>query len=163
MGLNKQDIALDALLDEALARAVNVEPPAGLEARILAQLDRRKARTRKRIEVACLALATAAVWGFALLQPMKSIPGEITTASASVYSNEVFGSPLPTSRSISESAPSTSDNDRVRLRQNRPLKARTATALPAEVHPPKSSFIEDLSIPPLKLADMQMASLSELR
>jgi hypothetical protein len=142
---------------------VNVEPPAGLEARILAQLDRRKARIRKRIEVACLALATAAVWGFALLQPIKSIPREITAASASVYSNEVFANPLPASRSTSESEPSLSGNDRQRLPQNKPFKARGATAPPAEVQPRKSSFIDDLSIPPLKLADMQMASLSELR
>src|SRR5688572_13889640 len=72
MADNKRHDDLDAVLDRALAVYVNCDPPAGMEERILARLARKKAKSQRRVRVACLAI-TAVLLGTAVLGSLDAV------------------------------------------------------------------------------------------
>jgi hypothetical protein len=57
MRSKKSHSNVEELVDEAVRRYANSDPPAGLEARVLQTLKRRKMRTHRRLHVASLAVA----------------------------------------------------------------------------------------------------------
>jgi hypothetical protein len=134
---------MDSVLDRALARYANVQPPAGLEGRILAKIEKRKAHSRKRIEAACI-LAAAALSIMPVLLRVDS-GNSASPVIAAEYSH------VPDWSSIDQRHPRF---EPVFLSSPKP-------APPAERQQRPSTLIADFRIEPVKLSDVRMSSISD--
>jgi hypothetical protein len=131
--------ALNAMLDRAVALGANPDPPAELEERIVAKLAQRKAKSRRRIRVACLAVA-GMLLGIAVLKPVDSSQSEMPLLEpVAVAPSEI---PVP---------------------QIEPGSPEVTTAI-FDAEPPvqdveEEPLISDLEIEPLNIAVLEVPAL----
>ena len=160
MLVKKPDDRLDSILDSTLARCANIDAPAGLEERILAELARRKGRRGRGIQIGAFVLMTA-LFLSALFRPVNSAEIAATPPDQTVQ---------PTIRilEIEEPAvrPANSQSVQV-LFVAQPVDieegefesigfARSQTA--PTVH--EDSFISDFDVESLGMATLHLADLS---
>jgi hypothetical protein len=137
-GSKRRDV-LNMRLDEALAGFANPNPSRNLEKRIVAKISQRKARSRKRIRIACLAFSVMLL-GISLLKPGNSLQTD-----APHYE--------PIAVTVPQPAPSPAAPETVAV-------AGVLSDLePAAQDPEEESLISDLEIEPLSIAALDLPAL----
>jgi hypothetical protein len=94
MAANKRHDALNAMLERALTARANPAPPPEMEQRILTRLARRKAKSQKKIRVACLVFAVTLL-GIAVLRPVDLAQTEFRRFEPVATSTLVVPVPQP--------------------------------------------------------------------
>ena len=148
MGTEDREILLDDMLDRTLARYANTPVPPGLEKRILAKLERRTTRSRRRIEAACVVAAAALCVMPVLLRVHSGNP--VAPVAAANYTHTADWSPVDYSSLRLESAPADSP---------KPAPG-PGPAAGMEKRSRKSTLIADFQIEPVELSELRMSSLS---
>jgi len=151
---NKRHDDLDAMLDRALAAYANCDPPSGMEERILAKLARKKAKSQRRMRVACLAL-TAALLGAAILGPLDSArPGFQSVDQAMEPSTEAAERLESSPLALAAFPPVTKPDDR-------PAEIATLPVLHAiDESVEEESLISDFEVEPLTIAALDFPALA---
>jgi hypothetical protein len=143
MGAKDREILLDEMLDRALALYANSPVPPGLEKRILARLERRKARSRKRIEAACIVAAAALSVMPVLLRVHSGNP--VKPVVAAHYTPAADWTPR--------------EERHPRLDYTLVDAARPAPRI--EERARKSTMIAEFHIEPVRISELRISSLSD--
>jgi hypothetical protein len=136
-GNTRQDV-LNARLDEVLAVCANPNPSPDMETRIVAKLAQRKAKSRKRIRVACLAFAVVLL-GIAVFKPGDSLQIDMPS-----YEPVAVTAPEPT---VSQAAP--------QIAEVATVSDPEVFAQDGEAEP----LVSDLEIEPLSIAALDLPGL----
>ena len=149
----KKLISLDATIDRGLDFCVNVEPPVGMEKRILARISQERGKAHRTMRIAGLALVTILV-GAAIYRPMDSArPDAITERISSArYIETVVSIASPT-----VDAPPVDFVEASVSNVIEPLSDEGSFLVDSD----EESLISDFELEPLSVAALEVAPLSD--
>ena len=148
-------------LDRVLATAANVRPPAGLEKRILAKLEARKVRSRRRARVASVLVAAGLCSAVILRAPQPVV----SVATDSLTGPSVAAEPLPAVGAVYDRPRchncGTVGGHRPPLQVSGTVGGHRPPLQVSEVRAAKPRLIDDIDIRPLTVPALQISSLSD--